>query len=146
MDQYQIDPHQTAGQTCKSFNLGLILRRILQFSISIVSQKFLSYIFNRCRRFLYLAGPIEGGLFRRPQHNFQSSWNAPKPVIRGLLPGRKGYLRASGHLLGLCWVEFQGQAAVPWNEAGFCGSLKRPPTTGSRMNPIFLQGTSGTQR
>jgi hypothetical protein len=42
-----------------------------EFSIPntpVVYQKFFSKIFNHCRRFLYLAQPIEGGLFREPQN------------------------------------------------------------------------------
>ena len=83
---------------------------ILNRISSDVSQKFFSYIFNRCSRFLYLAGPIEGGLFRRPQHlparggqDFQRSWNAPKPVIRGLAQAEKAS---------------SAQAAVFWGCAG----------------------------
>jgi hypothetical protein len=69
-----------------------------------------------------------GGLFSESRNtSFLCSSNAPKAVIRGSSAGREGHLRASGHLLGLCWVEFQDQAAVPWNEAGLCGTLKRDP-------------------
>jgi hypothetical protein len=62
-----------------------------------------------------------------------NSSNAPKAVIRGLVQAGKATsaqaaiswgLAASG---GLCWVEFQDQAAVRWNEVGLCGPLKRDP-------------------
>ena len=80
------------------------------FHSNVVSQKFFLYIFNRCRHFLYLAGPIEGGLFRRPQHlparggqDFLSSSNAPKAVIRGLAQAGKATF---------------AQAAIFWGCAG----------------------------
>jgi hypothetical protein len=66
-----------------------------------------------------------GSLFREPQHKFSLLVERPQGRDQGFGAGREGHL--SGHLLGLCWVEFWGQAAVPWNEAGLCGSLKRDP-------------------
>ena len=48
----------------------LFVNIIMTHDTSVVSQKFFSYIINRCRHFLQLVGPIEGGLFRSPQHKF----------------------------------------------------------------------------
>ena len=78
------------------------------------------------------AGKILKSLSNAPKAVIRSAVQADPPASpeRLAMAGREGHLRANGHLLGLCWVEFQDQAAVRWNDAGFCGSLKRPPSIG----------------
>jgi hypothetical protein len=73
-----------------------------------------------------------GVSFRSRNTNSSKLVERPQGRDQGLGTGREGYLRASGHLLGLCWVGFQGPTAVLWNEAGFCGLLKQTPLNGWR--------------
>jgi hypothetical protein len=78
-----------------------------------------------------------GVSFRESQHNSSKLVERPHGRDQGPGAGREGYLRASGHLLGLCSEEFWSQAAVPWNEAGLCGSLKETPTAQQSGNDVF---------
>jgi hypothetical protein len=50
----------------------------------------------------------------------------------------------AGPLLGLCWEEFQGQAAVPWNETGFWGLLKETPTAPTMGQRFFSKRLTAT--
>jgi hypothetical protein len=44
---------------------------------------------------------------------------------QGRETSREGYRYKGICLVGLSWVEFQGQSAVQWNEAVFCGLSER---------------------
>jgi hypothetical protein len=85
-------------------------------------------IFVTVQRFENTIKRAVGVSFRRPQHKFSKLVERPLGSAQRLGAGREGDRCSAGPLLGLCWEEFQGQAAVPWNETGFWGLLKETPT------------------
>ena len=69
-----------------------------------------------------------GGLFQKAPTQIFEARGTPPGSVHGSGTGREGDRCSAGRLLGLSREEFQGQAAVPWNETGSWGLLKETPT------------------
>ncbi len=78
-----------------------------------------------------------GSLSESRNTNSSKLVERPLGLVQGLGAGREGDRFYGESLLGLALDKFQGQAAVLWNEAGFCGPLKKTPTAQQSDDHFF---------